>query len=62
MYFQLYCHDDSKCYLNVIGERSVQEFENVIKALKAARELSETGASSVTVYGTTGAVIMEAVV
>ena len=62
MYFQLYCREDSKCYLNVVGEHAVQEFEDVLKALEAARELSETGETPVTVYNTTGAVVMEAVV
>lgn len=62
MYFQLYCREDSKCYLNVVGEHSVQEFEDILKALEAARELSETGETPVTVYNTTGGVVMEAVV
>ena len=62
MYFQLYCREDSKCYLNVVGQRSVQEFEDVLRALQAARELSANGETPVTVYSTTGAVVMEAVV
>lgn len=63
MYFQVYCREDSKCYLNVVGERSVQECEDVLKALQAARERSEhNGTTPVTVYSTTGSVILEAVV
>jgi hypothetical protein len=63
MYFQVYCREDSKCYLNVVGERSVQECEDVLKALQAARERSiRKGKTPVTVYSTTGSVIMEAVV
>lgn len=62
MYFQLYCREDSKCYLNVVGQHSVQEYEDVLKALEAARELSDNGETPVTVYSTTGTVIMEAVV
>ena len=62
MYFQVYCREDSKCYLNVVGQHSVRVFEDVLGALQAARELSENGETPVTVYNTTGAVVMEAVV
>lgn len=63
MYFQVYCREDAKCYLNIIGERAVQEYEDVLKALQAAREQSGRGGTTpVTVYSTTGSVIMEAVV
>lgn len=63
MYFQLYCREDSKCYLNIVGEHTVQEFEDVLKALQAAREKSNNRSRTpVTIYGSTGSVITEAIV
>ena len=62
MYFQVYCSEDSKCFLNVVGQHSVRECEDVIKALETAREIGDEGNNCVTIYGTTGSVIMEATV
>ena len=62
MHFQVYCHEDSKCSLKVIGEEGVQEFDDVLKAVEAARELSDMGESPLTVYGTSGTVIIEMLV
>jgi len=46
----------------VLGEETVRQFEDVLKAIEAARELSDTGNSPLTVYSTLGAVIFETLV
>ncbi|MDR3402172.1 MAG: hypothetical protein P4L99_06700 [Chthoniobacter sp.] len=62
MLFQVYCHEDSKCSLKVVGQEKVQHFNNVMEAVEAARELSDTGDSPLTVYSTSGTVIFELLV
>ncbi|MEP6672489.1 MAG: hypothetical protein ABJF10_25220 [Chthoniobacter sp.] len=46
----------------MIGEEGVREYEDVLKAVEAARDLSDTGDSPLTVYSTSGTVIFELLV
>jgi hypothetical protein len=48
--------------LKVVGKPELHEFESILSAIDAARELSETGESPLTVYSTIGTVIFEAMV
>jgi hypothetical protein len=62
VHFQIYCHEDSKCSLKVVGQSDVREFDSILTAVAAAREMSETGESLLTVYSTLGTVIFETLV
>ena len=62
VHFQIYCHEDSRCSLKVVGEDGVREFDDVLTAIDAARGLSTTGKSPLTVYSTLGTVIVETLV
>lgn len=62
MHFQIYCHEDCKCSLKVVGKPDLHEFESILAAIDAARELSEAGESPLTVYSTIGTVIFETMV
>ncbi|WP_237705529.1 hypothetical protein [Chthoniobacter flavus] len=48
--------------MKIVGDAAVREFDSILAALEAARELSETGESPLTVYSTTGTVIFETMV
>jgi len=48
--------------LKVMGQEKVQYFDDVLAAVEAARELSDTGESPLTVYSTLGTVIFELLV
>jgi len=60
--FLIYCHEDSTCSLKIDDEMEVQEFNDVLDAITAARELSGAGKSPLTIYSTLGTVIFEALI
>ena len=57
--FQVYCHADSSCALKVVGQERVQDFDDILTAIDAAREMSGTGESPLTVYDPLGVVVFE---
>lgn len=62
MHFQIYCHEDCRCSLKAVGQADVRQFDSILAAIDAARELSDFGESLLTVYSTIGTVILETVV
>jgi hypothetical protein len=48
--------------MKLIGQVEVREFDSILAAIEAARELSETGECPLTVYSTIGTVIFETLV
>lgn len=62
MIFQVYCHEDSKVSLNVVGQESVLEFDDLLEAIQAARQMSTTGDSQLMVYDPLGVVIFETLI
>lgn len=62
VHFQIYCHEDCKCSLKVVGERELRECDSILAAIEEAQKLSETGQCAVTVYSTFGTEIFETTV
>ena len=62
MHFQIYCHEDSRCSMKVVGKAEVRQFDSILSAIDAAREMSVYEESPLTVYSTVGTVILETMV
>ncbi|HSI11647.1 MAG TPA: hypothetical protein VK961_06365 [Chthoniobacter sp.] len=48
--------------MKAVGQADVRQFDSILAAIDAARELSDFGESLLTVYSTIGTVILETVV
>jgi hypothetical protein len=60
--FTIYLQDDGTCLLHVDGGEAILRFDEVKEAINAARELSGTGKSPLTIYSAMGSVISDSLV
>lgn len=58
-FFQLYCHEDSRCTLKIVGHENCHEFETVMEAMCAVVKLADGEKPSLTVFSPLGSVIFE---
>lgn len=48
--------------MKVVGESHIRQFDSILSAIDAARDMSVSGESPLTVYSTIGTVILETMV
>ena len=60
--FRIYLQHDGTCLLNIDGGADTRNFDDVLEAITAAREMSGTGKSPLTIYSTLGVVVFDSLV